>query len=108
MKHLYFLSLMALMSLPSFAGNNLPQRRLPAVQKAEAGLPGLSSIISSQPEAHSTRTSIITSRDVMRAATDTYMTISATAMSRTSWRTARATSISRIRSASSIWTLRYG
>lgn len=50
MKHLYFLSLMALMSLPSFAGNNLPQRRLPAVQKAEAGLPGLSSIISSQPE----------------------------------------------------------
>ena len=50
MKHLYFLSLMALMSLPSFAGNNLPQRRLPAVQKAETGLPGLSSIISSQPE----------------------------------------------------------
>ena len=50
MKHLYFLSLMALMSLPSFAGNNLQQRRLPAVQKAEAGLPGLSSIISSQPE----------------------------------------------------------
>ena len=50
MKHLYFLSLIALMSMPSFAGNNLPQRRLPAVQKAEAGLPGLSSIISSQPE----------------------------------------------------------
>ena len=50
MKHLYFLSLMALMSMPSFASNNLPQRRLPAVQKAEAGLPGLSSIISSQPE----------------------------------------------------------
>lgn len=50
MKHLYFLSLMALMSMPSFASNTLPQRRLPAVQKAEAGLPGLSSIISSQPE----------------------------------------------------------
>lgn len=50
MKHLYFLSLMALMSMPSFASNNLPQRRLHAVQKAEAGLPGLSSIISSQPE----------------------------------------------------------
>lgn len=50
MKHLYFLSLMALMSLPSFAGNNLPHRRLPAVQKAETSLPGLSSIISSQPE----------------------------------------------------------
>lgn len=108
MKHFYILSLLALMSVPSFAGNNVPLRRQLAKfakQKAEAELPGLSS---NSPRARSIRTSIITSKDVMRAATDTYMTISATAMSRTSWRTARATSISRIRSASSIWTLRYG
>lgn len=50
MKHFYILSLLALMSVPSFADNNVPQRRLPAVQKAETSLPGLSSIISSQPE----------------------------------------------------------
>ena len=53
MKHFYILSLIALMSVPSFAGNNVPLRRQLAKfakQKAEAELPGLSSIISSQPE----------------------------------------------------------
>ena len=53
MKHFYILSLLALMSVPSFAGNNVPLRRQLAKfakQKAEAELPGLSSIISSQPE----------------------------------------------------------
>lgn len=50
MKHFYILSLIALMSVPSFAGNNVPLRRQLAKfakQKAEAELPGLSSIISS-------------------------------------------------------------
>ena len=53
MKHFYILSLIALMSVPSFAGNNVPLRRQLAKfakQKAEAELPGLSSIISSQPD----------------------------------------------------------
>lgn len=50
MKHLYILSLLALMSAPSFADNNLPLRRQLAKLYAEAELPGLSSIISSQPE----------------------------------------------------------
>lgn len=39
MKHLYILSLLALMSAPSFADNNLPLRRQLAKLYAEAELP---------------------------------------------------------------------